>query len=117
MQASHALMVSARVMVAIFVGLAIWSLIAMVRSFYKPLDATPEKLATFKKNLLLSSWVTFAGVGVGINALASKQYYLLWASATLFSFVLPILVHYVRLRRALRKQPTSRGLGPAGTVG
>lgn len=117
MKASHELMVFARVMLAIFVSLAIWSLVAMVRSFYRPLDATPEKLAAFKKSLLLSSWIMLAAASVAINALVSKQYYLLGASAILFSFVLPLLVQYLRLRRALTRQRTPSNRGSLGTAG
>ena len=81
----------------------------MVRSFYRPLDATPEKLAGFKKALLLSSWVILAVVATEMNALMSKQYYLLGASAILFSFVLPVLVQYLRLKRALEKEAMRAG--------
>jgi hypothetical protein len=103
-KATPELMAFAKVMLAIFVGLSIWSLSAMVRSFYRPLDATPEKLVASKKAVLLSSWVVLAAVGGAINALLSKQYYLLGASAILLSFVLPLLVQYVRLKRALPSQ-------------
>jgi hypothetical protein len=116
-KASPELMVFARVMLAIFVCLSIWSLVAMVRSFYRPLDATPEKLAAFKKSLLLSSWIMFAAVASAINALVSKQYYLLGASAILFSFVLPLLVQYLRLKRALIRQRKPNNPGSVGTAG
>ena len=108
MKASPELMTFAKVMLAISVGLSMWSLLAIVRSFYRPLDATPEKLATFRKALLLNRWVVFGAVAVAINALVSKQFYLLGASAILFSFVLPVLVQYVRLKRALRRQQMPR---------
>lgn len=107
-KATPELMAFAKGMLALFVGLSIWSLSAMVRSFYRPLDATPEKLAASKKAVLLSSWVALAAVATATNALLSKQYYLLGASAILFSFVLPLLVHYVRLKRALPSQQTSK---------
>src|ERR1700756_3228596 len=104
-------MAFAKLMLAIFVGLSLWSLFAMVRSFYRPLEATPEKLAACRKAILLSSWVTLAAVGSAINAIASKQYYLLGASAMLSSLVLPLFVQYVRLKRGLRTQqmPSDRG--------
>jgi len=103
--------------VAIFVCLGIRSLVAMVRSFYRPLDATPEKLAAFKKSLLLSWWIMSAAVASAINALVSKQYYLLGASAILFSFVLPLLVQYLRLKRALTRQRTPSNHGSVRTAG
>lgn len=117
MKASHELMVFARVMLAIFVSLGIWSLVAMVRSFYRPLDATPEKLAALRKSLLFSSWIMFAAIATAINALVSKQYYLIGASALLFSFVLPLLVQYLRLKRALTGQRTPSSPGSVGTAG
>ena len=117
MTASPELMAFAKVMLAIFVGLSIWSLLAMVRSFYRPLDATPEKLAASRKALLLSSWVMLAAVGNAINALASKQYYLFGASALLFSLVLPLFVQYVRLKRGLRRQQMPSDPGSVGTTG
>jgi membrane associated rhomboid family serine protease len=103
-------------MLAIFIGLAAFSLVAMVRSFYRPLDPTPEKVARLKKSLLLNSWVMFAAVGVAIQARVSKEYYLLGASAILFSFVLPLIVHYFRLKTALRARSIpkdSSSFGPA----
>jgi hypothetical protein len=105
--ASNELVVFARVMLAIFAGLSIWSLINTVRLFYRPLNATPAKLAAFKKRLSLSSWVILAAVATATNAIVSKQDYLLGASAILISFVLPLVVQYVRLKRALGRHPGS----------
>ena len=102
MQASHGLMVYAKVMLTVFIGLGIFALAMMVRSFFRPLEPTPDKLAATKKSLLVSSWVLFAAIAGAINALASKQYYLLGASALLFSFVLPLIVQYMRLKAALK---------------
>ena len=101
-QASHGLMVYAKVMLAIFIGLGIFSLAMMVRSFFRPLEPTREKLAATKKSLVLNSWVLFAALANAINALTSKQYYLLGASALLFSFVLPLIVQYTRLKAAVK---------------
>ncbi|MGB8010371.1 MAG: hypothetical protein WCF68_02060 [Terriglobales bacterium] len=95
----------ARAMLAFFVALGVFSLVAMVRSFYRPLDPTPEKMASIRKSLALNSWVLLAAAAVAINAIASEQYYLLWAAALLFTFVLPVIVHYIRLRKALRTHP------------
>jgi hypothetical protein len=86
MQASHGLMVYAKVMLAIFIGLGIFSLAAMVRSFFRPLEATPEKLAAGKKSLMLCSWILVAAFASAVRAVSSKQYYyLLGASALLFT--------------------------------
>ena len=104
MKASPELMMFAKVMLAIFIGLSIWSVFAMVRSFYRPLQATPEKLAATRKALFLNSWVMLAAGSVAIHAIATKQYFLLGAAAMLFSFALPLFVHYVRLKTALRGQ-------------
>ena len=95
----------AKAMLAFFVALGVFSLVAIVRSFYRPLDPTPEKLASVKKGLALNSWVLIAAAAVAINAIASKQYYLLGAAALLFTFVLPVIVHYIRLKNALRTHP------------
>jgi hypothetical protein len=95
-------------MLAIFVGLGVYSLIALIRSFYRPLDPTAEKLTAFKRTLIGSSWVWLAAVASAINALVSKEYYLLGASAILFSYVLPILVHYLRLKAAMRDAAISK---------
>jgi hypothetical protein len=95
----------ARAMLALFVALGVFSLVAMVRSFYRPLDPTPEKVASVKKALTLNSWVLVAAAAGAINAIASKQYYLLGAAALLLTFVLPVIVHYIRLRKASRTHP------------
>lgn len=89
-------------MLGIFIGLGVFSLVAMARSFYRPLDPTPEKANAVKKALMLNCWVLFAAFAVAINAMISQQYYLLGVSALLLSFVLPVIVHYVRLKKALR---------------
>ena len=91
-------------MLTIFIGLGVFSVVAMVRSFYRPLEATPEKLASTKKALLFSSWVMFAAVASAIEALVRGEYYLLGASAIVFSFVLPLWVHYFRLKAALNNR-------------
>lgn len=102
MEASHGFMVYAKVMLVIFIGLGIFSLALMVRSFFRSLAPTPKKLAATKKALVLSSWILFAAFASAINALNSKQYFLLGASALLFSFVLPLIVQYTRLKAALK---------------
>ncbi len=105
MQPVHGLVLYAKVMLGVFIALGLYSLTAMVRSFYRPLDPTPEKAKALKKALMLNCWVLFAAVAIAINAMISKQYYLLGVSALLFTFVLPVIVHYVRLKKALRPQP------------
>lgn len=89
-------------MLAIFIALGIFSLAMMVRSFFRPLEPTPQKLAATKKSLVLTGWIVFPALGIAINALASKQYYLLGASAILFSFVLPLVVQYSRLKAPMK---------------
>ncbi len=92
-------------MLGIFIALGVSSLAAMACSFYRPLDPTPEKVRALKRVLTLNCWILFAAVAVAINAIVSKEYYLLGASALLFTFVLPVIVHYIRLRNALRTLP------------
>jgi membrane associated rhomboid family serine protease len=111
MKTSHELVGYARMMLSIFAGLAVFSLVAMLRSFYRPVDPTPETVARLRKLLLLNSWVMFAAVGGAIQAFVSKEYYLLGASALLFSFVLPVIVHYVRLKTAFRARSTPKDSG------
>jgi hypothetical protein len=102
MQASHCLIVLTKFMVTIFVGLGICSLTLMFRSLSRPLAPTPEKLATMKKLLPLSTRFLLGSFAIAAFAVISKQYYLLAASALLFSLVLPLIVHYMRLKAALR---------------
>jgi hypothetical protein len=102
MQASHGFMVYAKVMLAVFIGLGIYSLAVTFRSFFRPLEPSAEKLAATKKALLLSSWVLFAACASALRAVMLEEYYLLGASALLFSFVLPLIVQYMRVRAALR---------------
>jgi hypothetical protein len=103
MKANPELMLFAKIMLAIFLALGTFSLVLTIRSFYRPLDATHENATKFKKLLQLNWWIMFAAVGSAIHAVASEEYYMLGGSALLFSFVLPILVQYIRMKKALRK--------------
>jgi hypothetical protein len=102
MQATDSYVVLAKFMLAIFIGLAIASLVALVRYLSKPIQASKEKLTAARKSMMYGSWVLFAACANAIRALVFRQYYLLFASALLFSVVLPVIIHYCRLRAALR---------------
>lgn len=101
MKASPELMLVAKVMLGVFTALAAFSIVSLIRSFLRPLDATPEKLAATKKVLVLNGWILFSAIGVTVHGVVSGQYYLLAAAALLFSFVAPVVVQYFRLRAAL----------------
>ena len=109
MKASTDVLLFAKAMLAFYIGLGILTLILTIRSFTRPLDATPEKLTQFKKLDPSYSGIVLGALGTAVYAVVSKQYYLLGASALLFSFVLPVILQYIRLRLALRRvlQPSA----------
>ena len=94
-------MLLAKAMIAIYVGLALFAVVLLIRSFYRPLNATPEKLAAVKRVLRIVWRLLFGAVAMAVYALVSRQYYLLFASAFFLALVLPILVHYRRLKSAV----------------
>jgi hypothetical protein len=106
MRAGPELVTVAMVMLGVYVALGIWSIAVLIRSFYKPLDATPEKAAALKKLVWIYSRLMFGAVAMAIYAVVSKQYYLLGAAALLAIYVLPIIVQHVRVRSALRRSAT-----------
>ncbi|HTK95949.1 MAG TPA: hypothetical protein VL382_09970 [Terriglobales bacterium] len=93
----------AKVMLVIYVALGVGSIVLLVRSFYKPLDATPEKAAALKKVFWVGSRFVIGGAAMGIYAVFSKQYYLLAAAALLASLGAPIVVQYLRVKSALNR--------------
>ncbi len=107
MKASPEVMLAAKVMLGVFIALAAFSILWMIRSFFRPLEATPAKLSAFKKGMLLHYWILISSVLVALNALRSKQYYLLLASAILLSLALPGVIHYLRLKAAVKKASRS----------
>lgn len=90
------------IIIAFWIVLSLVSLSILVWSFLKPLNANTEKLAATKRLLLFNGWIPLAAVGISIQALLSRNYFLLFAGMILFTFVLPILVQYLRLKRALK---------------
>jgi len=98
------LLIFAKFMLAVFTGLGIWSLVITVRTIRRKAEPDPNRLAAAKRSLLLSPWVMFAAVAGAINAVSSHQYYLLFASALLFSYVLPLITLYVKTNSAIKKQ-------------
>ena len=95
-------MMFAKIMLLFFVVLAIYSVVISIRSCVRPIEATQEKLHALRKSLLLSSWVLVAACANAIHALTTGQHYLLLVSLLLFSFVLPLIVQYVRVKAALK---------------
>ena len=95
-------MLYAKVMLGVFVALGIFSVVMTVRLFLQPPEGTPAKLATAKRNLILSSWLAIPILGNAIQALATREYWLLFVSALLFSYILPILVLFLRRRAAVK---------------
>jgi hypothetical protein len=102
-------MLLAKAMMALFVGIALLSIAMLIRSLYRPLEATTEKLAAMKRVLWIVWRFLFGAVGMAAYALISKQYYLLLASAFFVILVLPILVRYLRLKSALKAQEANLG--------
>jgi hypothetical protein len=98
------LLIVAKIMLAVFTGLGIWSLAMTVQTIRKKAEPDPKKLAAAKRSLLLCSWVVFAAIAGAINAVSSRQYYLLFASALLFSYVLPLIALYVKTNLAIKRQ-------------
>lgn len=91
----------AKAMIAICVGIALFAIAVLIRSFYRPLNATPQKLAAMKRVLPIVWRLLFGAIAMMVYALVTRQYYLLFASAFFLALVLPIFVHYRRLKSAL----------------
>jgi hypothetical protein len=104
MKASPELLVYAKVMLGIFVALGIFSVVMTARLFLRAPEANPTKLAAAKRSLLFSSWLAIPIIGNAIRALATREYWLLLVSALLFSYVLPVLVLFLRTRSALKAE-------------
>jgi hypothetical protein len=58
-----------------------------------------RKLAATRRVLLLNSWIFLVAIGISVQAFVSGNYYLLIAGAILLTFVAPIAVQYLRLRK------------------
>lgn len=95
-------MMVAKIMLGVFGGLGVLSLAMTVRLLQRPAEPNPAKLVATKRSLLLSSWIMVAVVGNTIAAVRNREYYLLWASGLLFSYILPLIVQYFRIRAALK---------------
>ena len=101
MKASPEIMVYAKVMLGIFIALGIFSVVMMARLFLRAPEANPTKLAT-KRSLIFSSWLAIPIIGNAIRALATREYWLLLVSVLLSSYILPVLVLFLRTRSALK---------------
>jgi hypothetical protein len=98
----HELMWLARIMLVVFSLLALWSVVHMIRTLRRPVDATSEKLKAFEKIKSVGSRFCFGGIAMSIFAIVTKQYYLIGAGALLFMMGLPVVVGYLRVKSALR---------------
>jgi hypothetical protein len=102
MKASPELMLYAKVMLGVFVALGIFSVVMTVRLFLRPPEASTAKLATAKRRLIFSSWLAVPILGNEIRALGTREYGLIFPSALLCSYILPILVQFLRTRAAVK---------------
>jgi hypothetical protein len=89
-------------MLAGFTGLGIWSLVITVRTLRGRTEPDTKKLAAAKRALVLGSWVGFAAIATALNAVLSHQYYLLFASALLFTYYLPLIALYFKTYSAIK---------------
>ncbi|HTS08403.1 MAG TPA: hypothetical protein VMP68_22725 [Candidatus Eisenbacteria bacterium] len=105
MKTSPELVVFAKVMLGIFGALGIFAIGMTVRLFMRPPEPSTVKLAATKRTLMLSSWLVIPIVGNAVKALTTREYWLLLVSALLFSYVLPVLVQFLRIRTALKSTP------------
>jgi len=94
------------VMLAFYGALALLAIYQTVRALMKPVELSERTIAAAKTSLRFSLVVFLPALAVTFQAFASRQYYLLMAAAMLFTFGLPILVFYLRIRSAQRKQLT-----------
>jgi hypothetical protein len=102
MNANLELVVYAKVMLGIFGGLGILSVVVTVRLSRRPPEPSAVKLAAAKRTLMLSSWVAIPIIGNAVRALATREYWLLLVSALLVSYVIPVFVLFFRTRAALK---------------
>jgi hypothetical protein len=105
--ASTPVLIFAKFMLTGFAGLGIWSIVLTVRTLRKDAEPDTKKLAATKRSLLLSSWVTLAGIGNAVNAIYSHQYYLFSASAFLLSLVAPLFALYFKTKSAIKNAKLS----------
>jgi hypothetical protein len=96
MNASPELVVFAKVILGIF------SVVMTLRLFRRPPEPNVQKLAAAKRTLMLSSWLAIPIVGNAVRALATHEYWLSLVSALLLSYVLPVLVLFLRTRAAMK---------------
>jgi hypothetical protein len=93
----------AKVMLGVFILLGIVSLVMTIRVLTRKPEPNPTKLAATERSLLLSSWVLIPIVGNAINAIATQKYSLLLVCGLLLSYLLPLIVLYLKTRTALNK--------------
>jgi hypothetical protein len=91
------------VLMSIWITLSLVSLAILVRSLVIPANATSERLAATRRVLLLNSWIFLVAIGISVQAFVSGNYYLLIAGAILLTFVAPIAVQYLRLKKAMSR--------------
>ena len=101
-KASPELMVYAKVMLGIFIALGIFSVLMTARLVLRAPEANAARLAAAKRSLMFSSWLAIPILGTAIRALATREYSFLLVSVLLFSYILPVLVLFLRTRSALK---------------
>ena len=100
-------MIFATFMGAVFTGLGILAIVKTVQTLRKDAEPDTKKLAAAKRGLLLSSWVLLPAVGGAINAISSRQYYLLFASVFFLSLVAPLFAFYFKTKSAIKNAKLS----------
>jgi len=103
MSAGPALVIYAKVMLSIFVGLGIFSVVMTVRVLLRKSEPNPAQLAAAKRTLLSSSWILIPVVGTAVNVFVTHEYWFLLVSGLLFSYLLPVLALYLRTRAAFKQ--------------
>jgi hypothetical protein len=88
---------------AVFVGIGVLSLVMLARSLRKPAEPDPAVYLSARSNLLFSSVVLLGCIVLVCWAIASRQYYLIFLSALLATYMLPVPVLFFRTRSALRR--------------
>ena len=101
-RASHELMLYAKVILGVFIALGIISVVMTARLFLRAPEANATKLAAAKRSLIFSSWLAIPIIGNGIRAFVTREYWLLLVSVLLFSYILPVLVLFFRIRSAVK---------------
>lgn len=86
-----------------FVGIGVLSLVMLVRSLRKPAEPDPAVYLSTRAHLLFSSLVILGSILLVCWAILSRHLYLIFLSALLIAYLLPVPVVFFRTRSALRR--------------